>query len=281
MKVLFLDIDGVLCTPKSFAWPVKPFDPNTQFYIRGREGWDRLDPECIERLNRMTSESGAVIVISSTWRLPCHTDEDFEVLIKYLHSEGVQAHIIDKTPTHQTFSRIRGKFGRGAEIKEWLETTGVDMGVDGFVIIDDNEDMGDVIDHLVLTSHKTGIVEKNIAAAVEILGRPMNRKKMIRARFRTVVFERDGNMCAMCDYVPDREGSLDAHHITDRNDMPNGGYVLQNGITLCADCHVEAEKFHSTGEIVTGFTPTDLYKVIGSSHEEAVKASERLNVQVK
>jgi len=56
-------------------------------------------------------------------------------------------------------------------------------------------------------------------------------KKTIREHFRNEVLERDGNKCKFCP----RTDSLDAHHITDRHDMPNGGYVKENGITLCPE----------------------------------------------
>ncbi len=70
--------------------------------------------------------------------------------------------------------------------------------------------------------------------------------------------------------------NLDAHHITDRNEMPNGGYVKENGISVCDDCHLKAEEFHSTGIAVEGFAPADLYQKIDSSHEKAVAAAEKL-----
>jgi hypothetical protein len=69
---------------------------------------------------------------------------------------------------------------------------------------------------------------------------------------------------------------LDAHHITDRTLMPNGGYVKENGISLCPTCHEKAEVFHSTGTALEGWAPEDLYKKVGSSYELAVEASERL-----
>ena len=76
------------------------------------------------------------------------------------------------------------------------------------------------------------------------------------------------------------EGSLvllDAHHITDRNPMPNGGYVVENGISLCDDgCHILAEVFHQTGSPHPGYAPADLYAKIGSSYEQAQRASLKL-----
>lgn len=101
----------------------------------------------------------------------------------------------------------------------------------------------------------------------------MNSKKLVRQKFRDAVFTRDRNKCRFCDGTQD----LDAHHITDRNEMPNGGYVVQNGITLCPTHHMQAEQFHITGgkEWVPGMHPNDLYKAIGSSYTAAVAAANR------
>jgi len=99
-----------------------------------------------------------------------------------------------------------------------------------------------------------------------------SKKKAVRDAFRIAVFKRDGHKCRFCNITTD----LDAHHITDRNEMPNGGYVKENGITLCTIHHQLAELFHSTGEAAPGFAPEDLYKKIYSSHAKAVEASEKL-----
>ena len=104
------------------------------------------------------------------------------------------------------------------------------------------------------------------------------RKKLIRQQFRDSVFERDGFACVGCGFQssPDRaEDELDAHHITDRNDMPNGGYVAENGISLCAQCHVKAEGHHCGDEVPPGFAPDELYQRIGSDEVTARAASER------
>ncbi len=95
-------------------------------------------------------------------------------------------------------------------------------------------------------------------------------KKQRRQLFRTEVFERDQHCCAKCN----KSGViLDAHHITDRNDMPNGGYVKENGIALCHECHLKAEQFHQTGEAADGYSPEELYEIIGSSYESACRAA--------
>ncbi|HEX4608697.1 MAG TPA: hypothetical protein VH092_10880 [Urbifossiella sp.] len=119
----------------------------------------------------------------------------------------------------------------------------------------------------------------------------MSGKTQARAAFRSAVFRRDRYRCAACGrpgrdrqggdghraYHPatpaDRLVPLDAHHITDRHQMPGGGYVPENGIALCDEgCHRLAEVFHQTGTPHPGFAPADLYARIGSSHEAALRA---------
>lgn len=98
-------------------------------------------------------------------------------------------------------------------------------------------------------------------------------KKRVRAAFRDAVFARDRHRCRTCG---EADKPLDAHHITDRNLMPGGGYVPENGIALCPTCHEKAEVFHQTGSALPGFSPEELYKLIGSSETLARKASQRL-----
>jgi 5-methylcytosine-specific restriction endonuclease McrA len=108
----------------------------------------------------------------------------------------------------------------------------------------------------------------------------MTKKQLIRETFRLKVFKRAKCKCQGPDctvgVLPEDE--LDAHHITDRTLMPNGGYVPENGIALCSACHLKAEQYHVTGISHPGFEPETLYKIIGSSYALAIKASERLGV---
>lgn len=125
-------------------------------------------------------------------------------------------------------------------------------------------------------------------------------KKEIRHKFRTDVFKRDNYTCQVCGYGPfkiEPENIFDAHHITDRSFMPNGGYVKENGITLCKDarpnlkelidgnyeyhttsCHMRCEKYHiSEGENwEDGLHPNELYNKINSTLELAIEKSKQL-----
>lgn len=110
-------------------------------------------------------------------------------------------------------------------------------------------------------------------------------KKDVRAAFRNTCFKRDGYRCAMCGWKPevwnDEKPPLDAHHITDRTLMPCGGYVRDNGISLCDECHLLAETYHITGKAHPGYSPNDLYDKIGSCYDLAVECSLALEYDVQ
>lgn len=80
----------------------------------------------------------------------------------------------------------------------------------------------------------------------------------------------------MCDFqssIEKAEQELDCHHITNRNLLPNGGYVKENGASLCKvekNCHLKAENCEP------GYEAETLYNKIKSSHAQALKASEEL-----
>lgn len=60
---------------------------------------------------------------------------------------------------------------------------------------------------------------------------------LARDQFRDAVFKRDANLCVIC-----HAAASDAHHIMERRLFDDGGYYLDNGASLCANCHVLAEQ---------------------------------------
>jgi hypothetical protein len=105
-------------------------------------------------------------------------------------------------------------------------------------------------------------------------------KKEIRKKFRDVCLKRDKYACVICGLKAsspeEAENIFDVHHIVDRNELANGGYVLENGITLCHVDHLKAEHYHSTGVALPGFSIEELYKKIGSSREKAFDSANKL-----
>lgn len=57
-----------------------------------------------------------------------------------------------------------------------------------------------------------------------------------RSAFKEKVFQRDNNQCVMCG-----EPAVDAHHIIDRSLWDDGGYYIDNGVSLCQEHHLQAE----------------------------------------
>lgn len=58
--------------------------------------------------------------------------------------------------------------------------------------------------------------------------------------WRTAVFERDDYTCRRCGK---RGGTLHAHHIKRWSEYPEERYVVDNGLTLCADpCHKDEHR---------------------------------------
>jgi hypothetical protein len=142
VKVVFLDFDGVL---NGFErWPD----------WAGRR-W--LDLDAIARLNVITEATGAVIVVTSTWRLSPSCD-----VVRLLGSAGVLAEVIDVT------ADLAGE-DRGTEIYDWLNNTAEP--VDGYVVLDDDADMGYVSDHLVRTTWAEGLQDEHVDQAIAVLNR--------------------------------------------------------------------------------------------------------------
>jgi hypothetical protein len=149
MRVIFLDIDGVL-------------NGNQYLDISGSGlldfGSHRLNPDNIARLNTLVSKTGADIVISSSWRIRCSL---FDILA-WFKERGFTSHIFSATPRIYTPNRVRGD-----EIKAWLQTR--DEKVESFVILDDADDMAELVPHLVQTDNEVGLTDANVEAATKIL----------------------------------------------------------------------------------------------------------------
>lgn len=111
-------------------------------------------------------------------------------------------------------------------------------------------------------------------------------KQEIRKKFRDSVFTRDKFRCKCCGKPgKDRQGGdlwkkfhkiepleeLDSHHIISRDLFENGGYVTSNGVSVCSDCHLKCERYWLCGVAMDGFSVEDLFKLIDSSEEKAVK----------
>ena len=149
MKVLFLDIDGVLLN-----------GPDLYKY-----GNRYLPEEKINLLNSICEATECVIVVSSTWRL--HDECMDELIAAGVSAEFHEDWKTDYPAPHPQHSLIEVGKTRGREIKEWLDRH---PEVENYVIIDDNSDILDEqMDNFVKTEFEIGLTEDHAEAAKEIL----------------------------------------------------------------------------------------------------------------
>ena len=146
MKIIFLDIDGVM---------------NSEVYHKNldtkKKNWRRFDPEAVKMIKRLVEEFDAKIVISSLWRFVAKKE-----LAKELKESGLINHLhIDwKTPVIEPGHR-------GKEIKLWLN---VHPEINDFVIIDDDSDvLSEYNDKFVKTDYYDGLQAEHYYIAREIL----------------------------------------------------------------------------------------------------------------
>jgi hypothetical protein len=148
MKILFLDIDGVL--------------NSSDYYRKGRilskTMWNhhinQIDPEAVKYLNEIVEKSGCKIVISSTWR---KSDSEYAIA-EMLRQRGFKypESVVDRTPVlnHE----------RGQEIKAWWSEH---PEVTEIVILDDDVDMEPLMDKLVFVNFLQGLQDIHVLTTVQ------------------------------------------------------------------------------------------------------------------
>ncbi len=157
VKFLFLDVDGVLNTPKSIS------------RCGGNIG---VDDDKLKLLKKIVDGTNAKIVLVSTWKEGWTNNKYYkplqDIYASYL-DERLAAFgltILDKTP-----NKAEGMFlSRGEGILEYLRTSKCD----GYVIIDDFQfdyDGCGLTDNLVSTLTERGLTSEAAQKAIEILNR--------------------------------------------------------------------------------------------------------------
>lgn len=139
MKVLFLDIDGVVNKQDNFNPAHNP-------------GPYPVDAYCAFLVGRIQLQTGCEVVLSSSWRL--HPDG-----VKNVSERIVE--LLDVTPT------MRG--WRGDEIKAWLDKH---QEVDKYAILDDDTDMlVEQAPNFFKTTFVDGLTDEIAESVIEHLGR--------------------------------------------------------------------------------------------------------------
>ncbi len=160
MKVIFLDIDGVL---NAHDW-----DEAAQS--------NRIRHRCVEQLSRILGETGAKIVLSSSWRYMIHcgamTTIGFEYMLRTHGAFGIVHKIVgvtikdEDTPGYLGPEHTEGDWEpRATQIRKWLEEH---PEVASFVVIDDGDVPG-FGERFVQTDGATGLTDADADRAIAIL----------------------------------------------------------------------------------------------------------------
>jgi hypothetical protein len=163
MKILFLDVDGVLNCSTTFQRRHNLWKATGQPIKAEEFAWPlgHLDEELIPRLNTIIEQTGCKIVVSSSWRI----SEEFPYFGGWLVRKGFKYpdSIIGRTGTMTQLINCRGE-----EIKAWLVQH---PEVTHYAILDDDvEDITPVHpNNTVQTSGKEGLTEERAQAAISLL----------------------------------------------------------------------------------------------------------------
>jgi len=159
MKVVFLDIDGVLNSEEFFE--TLPYNKHDKYikagYIEDQAfGLCNIDSVPVAKLNYLLSQTMAKIVVSSSWRGSDPKLQEIFAIVGIPHYIGV-------TPYHKDRHR-------GTEIQMWLDRH---PEVENYVIIDDDNDMLDSqLNHFVQTdAYKRGLSDEDVELAINILNK--------------------------------------------------------------------------------------------------------------
>lgn len=154
MKVVFIDIDGVLNNHK--CWNV--------LKSAWGEPMPAIDRVCVKRLNRLLRYSGAVLVMSSSWRHG--SDASFDRLTDWLQQHaGLVGRFVGRTDSGQGCAWTRGN-----QIVQWVEQH---PEITDWVALDDDlldSTLGDIQSHAIQTSAETGLRDVDVEKALRILG---------------------------------------------------------------------------------------------------------------
>jgi hypothetical protein len=165
LRVLFLDIDGVVATYRSkwelfeqtWGEPPSPLDDRwaemARMFRNDMEWWP-FDLHVLENLHRLYRATGFQLVISSTWR---RSFKEMNTMVEQLHARRLYFPIAGRTITAPHKMHV-DRASRGYEIGKWI----IDNSnlVESFVILDDSTaDIYPVFAQLTTAPHVHRIVE--------------------------------------------------------------------------------------------------------------------------
>ena len=193
MKIIFLDIDGVLngySTLSLLCWRISKFLRIEKFYKKHRIDPFGIHITKVKRLVKIINETGAKVVMTSSWRFR-YQKYCYDILedinntnTDYYDSDIAKLYNLFEKYNIQVIGFTASGPTRGQEINDWLESH---SGIKSYVILDDeNSDIIPYVDssRFIQTStvpigrlitgkgcENTGLKRKHVKRAIQILNR--------------------------------------------------------------------------------------------------------------
>ncbi len=129
---------------------------------------DCITPSLILRINKILSATGAVCVLSSSWR----EYDPKEWIQSHLEIFGFAGKIIDCTPSLPARGYNDDDIvERSDEIKSWIRSND-SIDIESYVVIDDTIEADLKNGSFVKTTEAIGLTDDNVKKAIEILNEP-------------------------------------------------------------------------------------------------------------
>ena len=149
--IIFLDIDGVICTRKGAGWTI---DGRPIFRSLVRRPVRAVDPVAMRNLNDLCAHTNATVVVSSMWRIARDVPAIFA-------QRGFTGRF------HEDWRTDADGPLRSDEIRRWL----VEHDNPIHVVIDDQlQQLLEIVHQVVLTNNYCGLTGDDVTRAMQVLG---------------------------------------------------------------------------------------------------------------
>lgn len=175
-KIIFLDIDGVL---NSRDWYFHSYGSDHEKDLQA-------DPRCIERLRTIVENTGARIVLSSSWRMFADYNKSLKELAEYpidddlMKITGVTPYLVQERGYRcyrgeeiETYLEDECKFQPQFYDMQKLKSHCIDIGFHNYLILDDDSDMLYNQRHnFICVPHEHGLTDAIVEDSIKLLNTP-------------------------------------------------------------------------------------------------------------
>lgn len=172
MRVIFLDIDGVVATDRTYkAWRKAKCPSTFEAHVA------LIDPALLALVDGLAQEVGAGIVVSSSWRIPSTVND--HPVDDLLQAAGLTVPILGHTPEVTPSTKLLERLKqRGHEINAYVVANG--LAIEDLVVFDDDtgasaSPAGSPVRHgsrVIFTPESVGINPNHVARARKLFGLP-------------------------------------------------------------------------------------------------------------